>query len=656
MLPSGRPLILVWNDDPASNSLVPVHLASAGYEVETVSGASALCAALQARRADLIVLIQPSIGLDLDQFGLAVGDPGSARRPPVLALVSAEPTSRLWALEQGVDDLLSFPIDAPVLLARVRSLLATQQLCVRMEAELRRLAQIGIDLSAERDLKRLLSKIVGEARAINDADAGSLYILDREAGLLRFEVAQNESLGLRLGSEDNLPPVPLDPRNVSAYVALTGEVVNIPDVYEAEGFDFSGPRRYDALTGYRSQSMLVVPVHDHEGSVIAVLQLINAQEAGTARVVPFSPANVERTRALASHAGVALTNVQLITDLQTLLEGLIQSFADAVDEKSAYTAGHIRRVTEFALSLASAVTECEDERFHGYRFNSEQLEELRVAGLLHDIGKIVIPEHVVDKATKLECVHDRIAEIRTRFSVIRRGFEGEALRRMLELTRSGVSAEAVDAIETELQARVAQLADDLSLVEAANTGGEGMSDERVERLRRVAAQTYLDDAGVAQPYLTEHELDNLSIRRGTLLPEELEVIRSHAAVSYRILRRIPFPRRLRDVPVIAADHHEALDGSGYPNGKTADQLPLQSRILAVADIFDALTANDRPYKKAFSLETAYRILRENAARGKLDSRLVELFIQARCHTVLREEVLPAEAAGGTCRADLERIG
>jgi HD-GYP domain-containing protein (c-di-GMP phosphodiesterase class II) len=481
--------------------------------------------------------------------------------------------------------------------------------------------------------------------------------VDREAGVLRFEVAQNESLGLQLGAEDNLPPVPLDPRHVSAYVALTGEVVNIPDVYEADGFDFGGPRKYDALTGYRSQSMLVVPISDHAGDIIAVLQLINAQARGTRCVRPFGVSCVERTRGLASHAGVALTNVHLITELQTLLEGLIQSLADAVDEKSAHTAGHIQRVTKFALSLASAVNECGDGRFHGTHFGPDKLEELRVAGLLHDIGKIVIPEHLVDKATKLECVHDRIAEIRMRFSVIRRGMESEALHRMLQLTRAGAEEEAVQAVEAELQTRLAVLADDLHFVEGANTGGEGMSDELIERLREIAARTYRDDNGIEQPYLTGNELDNLSIRRGTLLPEELEVIRSHVAVSHRILRRIPFPPKLRGVPVFAGDHHEALDGSGYPGGKSADRLPLQSRILAVADIFDALTASDRPYKKAFSLETAYRILRDNAERGKLDSRLVELFIQARCHTVLRDEAITVECTvGGTRPAELERIG
>jgi HD-GYP domain-containing protein (c-di-GMP phosphodiesterase class II) len=422
----------------------------------------------------------------------------------------------------------------------------------------------------------------------------------------------------------------MDPRNVSAFVALTGQVVNIPDVYESEGFDFSGPRKYDALTGYRSQSMLVVPIRDHEDHVISVLQLINAQDPHGG-IVPFDERNVQRTRALASQAGVALTNAQLITDLQNLLEGLIQTLADAVDEKSAYTAGHIRRVTDLAVSLAEAVNECRDGRFDDRWFDEDALEELRVAGLLHDIGKIVVPEHVVDKATKLERIYDRVHEVRARFSVIRRGMELEALGRKLELVQNGAAPEVLAALDAELAESVATLEDDLRFVESMNTGGESMSDDRAERLGRIAVRTYRDDAGEEQPYLTPDELENLLIARGTLLPAELEVIRSHAAVSLRLLHRIPFPRKLRNVPTIASDHHEALDGSGYPAGKTADELPLQSRILAVADIYDALTAQDRPYKKAFSRETAYRILRDNAEQGKLDSRLVELFIEAECH-------------------------
>jgi HD-GYP domain-containing protein (c-di-GMP phosphodiesterase class II) len=357
-------------------------------------------------------------------------------------------------------------------------------------------------------------------------------------------------------------------------------------------------------------------------------------------VVPFQPRLAERSKALASQAGVALTNAQLITDLKALLEGLIQALADAVDQKSSHTAGHIGRVTRLALSLAEAVNASTDERFEHHHFSDASMEELRVAGLLHDIGKIVVPEHLVDKATKLECVYDRISVVRTRFSVIRRGLENEALRRKLSLLEGGAERDTLAAVDQQLAERLATLDDDFRFIESANAGSEGMLDERLTRLHQIAALTYRDDAGNKQPYLTPDELRNLCILRGTLLPEELDVIRSHVTVSQRLLSRIPFPRKLRAVPVIASDHHEALDGTGYPCHKTAADLPLPSRILAVADIFDALTAGDRPYKKAFSVETAYRILRENAECGKLDARLVELFIEAQCHQGVHEDASP----------------
>jgi HD-GYP domain-containing protein (c-di-GMP phosphodiesterase class II) len=493
---------------------------------------------------------------------------------------------------------------------------------------LERLTRIGIDLSAEHDVDRLLEQILEEARALTSAEAATLYQVDTDAGLLHFKILQNERLGTRMagkkGRASALPSVPLSPENVSGYVALACEPVNIADVYEAEGFDFSGPREYDRLTGYRCRSMLVLPIQNHEEEVIGVLQLINARRGR--EIVDFSRESVQLARALASQAGIALTNAHLIQDLKSLLEGLIEVMADAIDEKSAHTAGHIRRVTQLSAFLAEAVNACEDGLFDRRAFTQAELEELRIAGLLHDIGKIVIPEHVVDKATKLECIYDRIHEIRTRFSVIRRGVEIRALERKLAATGNGVGTAEIAVIEEERREALSELESDLSFLENINPGGESMAPDRIERLHRIAARSYRDDQGCEQPYLTENEVRNLSIPRGTLLPEELARIRAHAATSVRLLSRIPFPRKLRNVPRIAGDHHEALDGSGYPFGKTAGELPLQSRILAVADIFDALTASDRPYKKAYPLDEAYRILRSEAAGGRLDERLVELFI------------------------------
>jgi HD-GYP domain-containing protein (c-di-GMP phosphodiesterase class II) len=512
-----------------------------------------------------------------------------------------------------------------------------------MASQLQRLTRIGIALSAEQDLNRLLERILEESRAITYADAGTLYTVDHEAKLLRFQIVQNETLAIHMGRAGGgrleLPPVPLTPVSVSGYVALTGQTVNIPDVYHAHGFDFRGPLQYDALTGYRSQSMLVAPIRDHEDTVVAVLQLINARNRDTGEVVPFRGARVDETLALASQAGVALTNARLVHDLKALLEGLIQVLATAIDEKSAYTAGHIRRVTRLSMLLAEAVNQAPEAELGGQRFSEDELEELRVAGMLHDIGKLVIPDHITNKATKLETVYDRIHEIRLRFSVIRRGMENAVLRRKLELLQApgGAAAEALSALDGALEADLKALADDLLFLEALNSGGEWVNPARIERLEAIAARTYQDDEGSERPFLTPNELRNLSIQRGTLLPEELEVVRTHASVSVRLLNQIPFSGKLRNVPDIAGDHHEALNGSGYPRGKIGDDISLQSRILTIADIFDALTAVDRPYKKAYPPEVACGILREEAERGKLDPRLVDLFIRADCPARLREE-------------------
>jgi HD-GYP domain-containing protein (c-di-GMP phosphodiesterase class II) len=640
------PRVLVVDGDLESRSLIRDSLRAEGCDAVTAgSGEEAALALSSGRPPDLLIIDPATPCLHSSGAWAAIRDCIPSRCTPVLGIMAAleqahaQAPAQLAVLpEPDLHDFLVRPIDPLALRVRVRSLLRFKAAHDRMAVELERQTEIGIALSAELNLQRLLERIVAEARAINYADAATLYTVDRDAEVLRFQVLQNEHAGmLQHESGIDLPPVPLVPSNVSAYVALTGEIVNIPDVYAAGGFDFSGPRQYDALTGYRSRSMLVVPIRNHEQEVIAVLQLINAQDPRSGEAVPFRSPNVERTHALASQAGIALTNARLVADLQALFEGLIQVMARAVDEKSAYTAGHIRRVTRLALLLAEAVNECPDGDFGGEQLSEEELNELRIAGLLHDIGKIVIPEHVVDKATKLQCVYDRIDLVRTRFSAIRRVLENQVLRRKLELIRAGVSLEALSALDEELERAVHSLEDDLEFLEAINRGGEVMAPEKMERLRSIAARTWVDDQGVKRPYLTEDEARNLAIARGTLLPEELELIRSHAAKTIRLLEQIPFSRKLRNVPLIAGDHHEALNGTGYPAGKTAGELCLQSRILAVADIYDALSAADRPYKKAYSREVAERILREEVEKGRLDPRLVDLFIRADCYGRLQQE-------------------
>lgn len=654
MPPERRPLsvpseILVVDPDAESLAFLTATLLQAGHSASAASGIDEALSLLQEGiRPDLIVFDLPGLTEHLSHLAMAVRQRAGDSPIPFLALVTTEPDAATTvAQELGVGDFLIRPFTATAVQQRVCSLLRVKDYCTAAAEDLRRLTEVALGLSAERNLTRLLERILDEARGMNLADAGTLYLVDPKARVLLYEILHNDTLGTRIGGISgvrvDLPPVPLQREYVSAYVALTGATVNIPDVYEAGSFDFSGPRKYDAITGYRSRSMLVVPIWDHERTIVGVLQLINAMRSDTREVVPFLGRNVARTQALASQAGIAITNARLIADLQAYFEGLVHVMASAVDEKSAHTSGHIRRVTRLACLLAEAVNRCDPSEFDGQQFTADELEELRIAGLLHDIGKIVVPEYLVDKATKLQTVFDRIELLRTRFDAIRRSEENKALLQKLQLLSGGGNDADLAAIDAALAAGDHLLREDLAFLESLNRGGEKLAQENVERVRAIACRTYTDTNGFERPYLTEDEVQNLSIVRGTLLPEELAQIRNHAAVTIRLLNQIPFGNKLRNVPVYAGDHHEMLNGSGYPQGKTAAQLPLQSRILAVTDIFDALTASDRPYRRADPYENACAILREEAARGRLDSRLVELFIRAGCFRRMQYELgIPPE--------------
>ncbi|MBI4552864.1 MAG: GAF domain-containing protein [Candidatus Latescibacteria bacterium] len=500
-----------------------------------------------------------------------------------------------------------------------------------------KLIQIGIALSSERNLDRLLEMILDLARDLTHADAGTLYLVREESQDLKFEIAHNQTLGTRVGgtsgNEAKIPPVPLvrdgspNLANVSAYVANTGQLVNIPDVYEAEGFDFTGPRKYDEFTGYRTKSMLCIPMRNHETEIIGVLQLINALDPATRQVIPFASEHVDLTSALASQAAVALTNAKLIQDLKNLFDAIIKSIATAIEEKSPYTGGHIRRVAELTMTIAQAVNETTDGPFAGIHFTPDEMEELRIAAWMHDIGKITTPEHVVDKSTKLEAIVDRIEMIKARFDSIRRDCETSALKKKIDLLTTGTAdPDQLHQIDEELNQQLTQLDDDLNFIVTINKGGEFMEDEKLERLRAIARRTYTAN-GEERPYLTENEVYNLSIKRGTLNLEDRKIIENHALMSIKMLRELPFPKKLKHVPEYAGGHHEKLNGKGYPFGLTADQLSLQARIMAVADIFEALTAHDRPYKKPMPLSKAIQILGFFVKDQDIDKDVVDLFVK-----------------------------
>ncbi len=503
----------------------------------------------------------------------------------------------------------------------IRLIAEVQQYAEKQCAQIKRLNEIGTALSAEKNLDRLLEMIVDEARKFTNADAGTLYTMSDDETELHFAIVQNDSLGLRMGGTGgkiawpslNLKNHDGSPNNsnVSAYVAISGQTVNIADVYDIEGFNFEGTKKFDLSTGYRSKSMLVVPLSNHENDVIGVLQLLNALDETTGEVIDFSPEYQEMIRSLASQAAIALYNSRLILDLENLLESFIRTIATAIDEKSPYTGGHVKRVAELTMTIARKINSTNYGKFADIKFNDDQLRELAIAAWLHDVGKITTPEYVVDKATKLEALHDRIYDIKTRIELIKR-----------DLT--------LETPSPEISAKIKVLDEEYEFLAQANTGNEFLDDDKIARIKEIAERKWTDD-GQPRPLLSEEEISKLCVRRGTLTENERNIINNHALVTQKMLSHLPFPKKLRNVACYAAAHHEKIDGTGYPLGLKGDQLSLQSRIIAVADIFEALTAIDRPYKKGKSVTEALEIMDLMAKENHIDAELFEFFVKEKIY-------------------------
>ena len=429
------------------------------------------------------------------------------------------------------------------------------------------------------------------------------------------------------GEAISWPSVPLrhenngeNHRNVSAHCALTGEPINISDVYDAEGYDFQGTRDFDASTGYRSRSMLVIPLRDHEDEVIGVLQLLNAKDRETGEVVPFPEHEVGMVMSLASQAAIALTKMRLVRGLENLLDAFVRTIGDAIDEKSPYTAGHVYRVVNLTEEIALEVNRATTGRFASVNFSADELAEIRMAAWLHDVGKITTPEHLMDKATKLETIFDRIELIRHRVEISRLHDAFVRLENEPCPRTEGRTAPLPPPKEEEWQ-------EIITFLDMINLGGEGLSDENIEKVRRLAGRTYAM-SGVQLPLLAPDEVENLCVQKGTLTAAERKVMNHHVDMSIRMLEGLPFPKKLRNVPVYAGMHHEKLNGTGYPRGLGNGAIPLPARMLALADVLEALTAADRPYKPGKMLSEAMRILEGMVARADLDGELCDLVVES----------------------------
>jgi HD-GYP domain-containing protein (c-di-GMP phosphodiesterase class II) len=590
-------------------------------------------AATLAPDAPLIVLVAPGAP--------AAGLAALAERAALLLLGQrADWPEALLARSAGL-----LPPDAPpalveaLLRAARRTAVALAEV-QRRQDEAQELTRIGAALSTERDLGALLTSILRQARRLAHADAGSLYLVQHDAErrpqALRFTLAQNHTL-------PDLPfhaaTVPLDATSLAGAVATSGRTLVLDDVYALPGdVPYRFNRAFDEAVGYRTRSVLVLPLVTPRDEVVGVLQLINRKRDADARlpdaaaveaqVLPFDAHRVGLVTALASLAAVAIETRQLTEEIERLFEGLVTAAVHAIEQRDPVTSGHSLRVTAYTLGLADALAQGRGQgRYASVRVDEAQRRALRYACLLHDFGKVAVREAVLRKERKLYPA--QLDAIRARLALLRADADLAAERARVAMwrTRGAADAAAEAAIEADREARHAALDAMLALVLAANEPTP-ITGPVVDGLAALAAEPARDASGAPRPLLDAAELAALSLTRGTLDDAERREIEAHAQHSYDFLQRIPWTRELRDVPAIAWGHHERLDGRGYPRGLAGEAIPLPTRLMTIADLFDALVAADRPYKKALPVARALDILRAEAAGGALDADLVETFIVA----------------------------
>ncbi|MFW6031495.1 MAG: HD domain-containing phosphohydrolase, partial [Myxococcota bacterium] len=592
----------------------------AGVEVTLAEGF------VQLRRRDAIVLVARAGSLEggalepwLERLTegrvglLVVGEP------------SFEPSERFsqrlaWAVvapEPGRRELLA---DVAGLLERVELRLRDERMGRRLdryEYELGELVEIARALTQERDLGHLLALILEKSRFITGADAGSLYVIEGtdpnpEHRVLRFKLSQNDSCDF----EATEFTMPVSTRSIAGYAAVTREPIRIEDVYQIAtdapyGFDAS----FDRRIGYRTRSMLAVPMVSAEDEVIGVIQLINkkrdprvrldTQEAFEEEVVPFDDRSAELLATLASQAGIALENALLYDEIRNIFEGFVHASVEAIEQRDPTTSGHSLRVSVLSCRLAEVVDGLDEGPYAGATFSRRELKELEYAALLHDFGKIGVREQVLVKAKKL--YPHTLEAVRARVHYALKEAEADVLGRKITLIREGAGESDLRRLDEELARRRADLQDAWRLITEANEPTV-LSEGDFSRIEAIGRMTYVDGDGAVQPLLSPAEVEQLQVTRGSLSTAEMDEIRAHVVHSFNFLSRIPWGKSFTDIPRIAGAHHEKLDGSGYPNRLSGEEIPLQSKIMTVADIYDALTARDRPYKKAVPVERALTIL------------------------------------------------
>ena len=512
--------------------------------------------------------------------------------------------------------------------------------------ELDEILSIGKRLTAERDLHELLRLMLDKSCSITGADAATIFLVENaEDGRqqMRFKITQNCSLDL---SYDEFV-MPLSKQSMAGYVALTGTLLLIDDVYElSPDLEYGFNPSFDRENGYRSRSMLVVPMVDHQQKIIGVIQLINAKRDVTTvlktpldfarEVVPFTQSHADFISSIAGQAAVSIENSRLYESIETLFAGFVEASVTAIESRDPTTSGHSSRVSRLTERLAEVVSDTSEGPYAEVRFSPVQLKEIRYAGLLHDFGKVAVREEVFVKPKKL--LAEQLLRIRERFRWLKRDAELRCVTGQLAAFReSGErTLQIVEELEHKLAEEQARLDAWIQLILQANEPTM-LAEEAPTQLREIHSTQYRDEQGVEHSLLEEEELRTLAIPRGSLTPEEFAEIQSHVTHSWEFLRRIPWTEELERIPEIAASHHEKLDGTGYPRGLKSEEIPLAGKMMAIADIYDALTASDRPYKKAAPHDVALKILHGDVCRGKLDAELMRLFVDERVFDVLGDE-------------------
>jgi len=486
-----------------------------------------------------------------------------------------------------------------------------------------RLIDIGIALTAEKDYNRLLEKILTEARNITRADGGTLYILEKDQ--LYHKIMQTASMGIFKGGDGQaigFPPVAMEQSNVSAYAALMKKTVNVPDVYHSQLFDFSGPKKFDKATGYMTRSMLVIPLINREDKIIGVLQLINAlDEKG--QITEFEKIQESIVESLASQAGIAIENMQYVEEIKGFFESFVEVMAAAIDARTPYNANHSQSIALLSEKFAKHLHALEEGPYKDTFFDGNKINELVTAAWLHDIGKIAVPIEVLDKPSRLG---ETVQNLLLRLDLI----ETRLRLRYLESLNGFLAGEALtkskEEIENQWQEDSRYLQEARDFILEVNRPSTFVDPQKAARLKELRSKEF---EGIAEALLDDRDLENLSIVKGTLTDEERSLIEDHVKVTERLLSKMNFPDYLRNVPEWAVKHHEFLDGTGYCTGCCAGELPLEVRMLTILDIYDALTAEDRPYKPGMPKEKAFAILVAMADEGKLDRELTQVFVQSR---------------------------